>query len=61
MACTRCAVYMIFLCRFDVLLRSLVVFSAETLQLYHSLSKHPNILTEKILNNGELELMLNEG
>ncbi|PEF36938.1 hypothetical protein CON72_14055 [Bacillus wiedmannii] len=34
---------------------------ADTLQLYRSLSKHPTILTGKILNNGQLEVMLSEG
>lgn len=46
---------------YDALLRPLVASLADTLQLYRSLSTHPAILTGKILNNGQLEVMLSEG
>lgn len=46
---------------YDAMLRPLVISLADTLQRYHSLSKHPTILTGKILDNGELEVMLSEG
>jgi hypothetical protein len=47
---------------YDALLRPLVASLADTLQLYRSLSKHPTILTGKILDNGQLEVvMLSEG
>ncbi|MCQ6307190.1 hypothetical protein [Bacillus cereus] len=47
--------------QYDVLLRPLVTSLADTLQLYRSLNKHPTILTGKILDNGQLEVMLSEG
>jgi hypothetical protein len=47
---------------YDALLRPLVASLADTLQLYRSLSTHPTILTGgKILDNGQLEVMLSEG
>ncbi|MGE6964174.1 hypothetical protein ACQKIW_30915 [Bacillus thuringiensis] len=46
---------------YDALLRPLVASLADTLRLYRSLSKHPTILTGKILDNGQLEVMLSEG
>ena len=33
---------------------------AETLQLYCSLSKKPTLLTSKIQDSGEIEVMLNQ-
>jgi hypothetical protein len=46
---------------YDALLRPLVASLADTLQLYISLSKHPTILTGKILDTGQLEVLLSEG
>ncbi|MDM8365762.1 hypothetical protein [Bacillus thuringiensis] len=46
---------------YDALLRPLVASLADTLQLYRSLSKHPTILTGKILDTGQLEVLLSEG
>ncbi|HFK1812607.1 TPA: hypothetical protein ACGXQD_005793 [Bacillus cereus] len=46
---------------YDALLRPVVASLADTLRLYRSLSKHPTILTGKILDNGQLEVMLSEG
>jgi len=45
---------------YDVLLRPLVTFLAETLQLYCSLSKQPTLLTSNIQDSGEIEVMLNQ-
>ncbi|MED3324572.1 hypothetical protein P4377_24425 [Bacillus thuringiensis] len=45
---------------YDALLRPLVASLADRLQLYRSLSTHPAILTGKILNNGQLKVMLSE-
>ncbi|MGG0261509.1 hypothetical protein ABEY48_15045 [Bacillus mycoides] len=44
--------------QYDVLLR--VTSLAETLQLYCSLSKQPTLLTSKIQDSGEIEVMLNQ-
>ncbi|MGQ7145639.1 hypothetical protein ACUOA8_41255, partial [Escherichia sp. SS-MK2] len=41
--------------------RPLVASLAETLSFYRAFSKHPTILTGKILDNNELEIMLSEG
>ncbi|CCW05080.1 MULTISPECIES: hypothetical protein [Bacillus] len=46
--------------QYDVLLRPLVTSLAETLQLYCSLSKQPTLLTSKIQDSGEIEVMLNQ-
>ncbi|MGH0792322.1 hypothetical protein ACQVTU_32945 [Bacillus cereus] len=48
------------LLQYDVLLRPLVTSLAETLQLYCSLSKQPTLLTSKIQDSGEIEVMLNQ-
>ena len=45
----------------EEMLRPLVESLAETLSLYRVFSKHPTILTGKILDNDELEIMLSEG
>ncbi|AHA75129.1 hypothetical protein YBT1518_31395 (plasmid) [Bacillus thuringiensis YBT-1518] len=46
---------------YDALLRPLMASLADTIQLYRSLSKHPTILMGKILDNGQLEVLLSEG
>jgi len=46
---------------YEEMLRPLVAFLAETLSLYRAFSKHPTILTGKILDNNKLEIMLSEG
>ncbi|MEB9242808.1 hypothetical protein P4H73_22295 [Bacillus cereus] len=43
------------------MLRPLVASWAENLSFYQDFSKHPTILTGKILDNNELEIMLIEG
>ncbi|MGR5966648.1 hypothetical protein ACT7DB_31020 [Bacillus cereus] len=43
--------------QYDVLLRPLVTSLAETLQLYCSLSKQPTLLTSKIQDSGEIEVL----
>ncbi len=45
---------------YEQMLRPLVVSLAETLSFYRAFSKHPTILTSKILDNNELEIMLSE-
>jgi hypothetical protein len=46
---------------YEEMLRPLVASLAETLSFYRAFSKHPTILTSKILDNNELEIMLSEG
>lgn len=46
---------------YEEMLRPLVASLAETLSFYRAFSKHPTILTGKILDNNELEIMLSEG
>jgi hypothetical protein len=46
---------------YEEMLKSLVASLAETLSFYRAFSKHPTILTGKILDNNELEIMLSEG
>ncbi|AUB67133.1 hypothetical protein CSW12_30225 (plasmid) [Bacillus cereus] len=46
--------------QYDVLLKPLVTFLAETLQLYCSLSEQPTLLTSKIQDSGEIEVMSNQ-
>ncbi|PGY46345.1 hypothetical protein COE09_23595 [Bacillus thuringiensis] len=46
--------------QYDVLLRPFVTSLAETLQLYCSLSKQSTLLTSKIQDSGEIEVMLNQ-
>ncbi|MDY7965539.1 hypothetical protein [Bacillus thuringiensis] len=45
----------------EEMLRPLVASLAETLIFYRAFSKYPTILTSKILDNNELEIMLSEG
>ncbi|WP_419180637.1 hypothetical protein [Bacillus cereus] len=45
---------------YDILLRPFVTSLAETLQLYCSLSKQPTLLTSKLQDSGEIEVMLNQ-
>jgi hypothetical protein len=46
---------------YEEMLKYLVASLAETLSFYRAFSKHPTILTGKILDNNELEIMLSEG
>ncbi len=46
---------------YEEMLRPSVASLAETLSFYRAFSKHPTILTGKILDNNELEIMLSEG
>jgi hypothetical protein len=46
---------------YEEMLILLVASLAETLSFYRAFSKHPTILTGKILDNNELEIMLSEG
>ncbi len=46
---------------YEEMLRPLVASLAETLSFYRAFSKHSTILTSKILDNNELEIMLSEG
>ncbi|MEB9738506.1 hypothetical protein P4388_25030 [Bacillus thuringiensis] len=46
---------------YEEMLRSLVASLAENLSFYRAFSKHPTILTGKILDNNKLEIMLIEG
>jgi hypothetical protein len=46
---------------YEEMLRPLVASLAEILSFYRAFSKHPTILTGKILDNNELEIMLSEG
>ncbi|KIP23664.1 hypothetical protein [Bacillus thuringiensis] len=46
---------------YEEMLRPLVASWAENLIFYQDFSKHPTILTGKILDNNELEIMLIEG
>lgn len=46
---------------YEEMLRPLVASLAENLSFYRAFSKHPTILTGKILDNNELEIMLSEG
>lgn len=47
--------------QYDDILLPVVTSLAETLQLYRSFSQHPAILTGKILDNNQLEVMLSKG
>ncbi|MDG0950869.1 MULTISPECIES: hypothetical protein [Bacillus cereus group] len=46
---------------YEEMLRPLVASLAKTLSFYRAFSKHPTILTGKILDNNELEIILSEG
>ncbi len=49
------------LLQYDDMLLPLVESLAETLQLYRSFSQHPTILTDKMLDNNRLGVMLSKG
>ncbi|MGG5737404.1 hypothetical protein [Bacillus cereus group sp. IBL03679] len=46
---------------YEEMLKPLVASLTKNLNFYRAFSKHPTILTGKILDNNELELMLSEG
>ncbi|MGQ0441622.1 hypothetical protein ACT4UT_38090 [Bacillus sp. B-TM1] len=45
---------------YEEMLRPLVASLAETLSFYRALSKQPTLLTSKIQDSGEIEVMLNQ-
>ncbi|MBO1628267.1 hypothetical protein [Bacillus arachidis] len=46
---------------YDEMLRPLTASLSQTLNFYRDFSKHPTILSCKILDNNELEIMLSKG
>ncbi|WP_242266351.1 MULTISPECIES: hypothetical protein [unclassified Bacillus cereus group] len=46
---------------YDEMLRALAASLSHTLNFYRAFSKHPTILSCRILDNNELEIMLSKG